>query len=318
MSLPDGVTDRVCAPGDPLFARLPLPVDRVSASAVARSGGATVVSVPAEFTGTDAVRIVLEGSGQVVWGHVVIDIGRFATVTVVIEHRGTAQYAEQVVVLAGDGSRVRIVHVHDWDLDAVHDGHVALRVGRDARIESTHITLGGSLVRMVETAEFDGPGGDVQLNGLYFSGDGQHHEHRLFVDHAKPSCRSNVLYKGALLGRTAHTVWVGDVLIRAAAEGTNTYEMNRNLVLSDGARADSVPNLEIETGEIEGAGHASATGRFDDEQLFYLQARGVPPLEARRLVTRGFFAEVLARLDLPDLEERLLGVVDARLAGAVG
>jgi Fe-S cluster assembly protein SufD len=195
---------------------------------------------------------------------------------------------------------------------------VALQVGRDATVESTHVTLGGRLVRVVETAEFTGPGGDVTLNGLYFAVDGQHHEHRLFVDHAHPQCRSNVLYKGALLGAGSRTVWIGDVLIRAAAEGTDTFELNRNLVLTAGARADSVPNLEIETGQIEGAGHASATGRFDDEQLFYLQARGIPPVEARRLVTRGFFAEVLARLDMPELEERLMAVVDARLAADAG
>ena len=100
-------------------------------------------------------------------------------------------------------------------------------------------------------------------------------------------------------------MWVGDVLIRAAAEGTDTYELNRNLVLSDGARADSVPNLEIETGLIEGAGHASATGRFDDEQLFYLRARGIPEDDARRLVVRGFFAELIHEIGVPAVEERL-------------
>ena len=114
------------------------------------------------------------------------------------------------------------------------------------------------------------------------------------------NCRSRVTYKGALQGEGAHTVWVGDVLIRADAEGTDTYELNRNLVLTDGARADSVPNLEIETGEIAGAGHASATGRFDDEQLFYLQARGIPEDEARRLVVRGFFAELVQQIGVPD------------------
>ena len=97
------------------------------------------------------------------------------------------------------------------------------------------------------------------------------------------------------------------MLIRAEAEGTDTYELNRNLVLTDGARADSVPNLEIETGEIVGAGHASATGRFDDEQLFYLQSRGIPADEARRLVVRGFFAEVIDQIGIPELQERLLG-----------
>ena len=156
------------------------------------------------------------------------------------------------------------------------------------------VTLGGDLVRLVSNVEYAGPGGAAELLGVYFADAGQHQEHRLFVDHAVPNCRSNVTYKGALQGEGAHTVWIGDVLIRPAAEGTDTYELNRNLVLTDGARADSVPNLEIETGEIVGAGHASATGRFDDEQLFYL-CRAASRPSARRLVVRGFFAEVVQR-----------------------
>ena len=120
-----------------------------------------------------------------------------------------------------------------------------------------------------------------------------------------------------LQGDEAHTVWIGDVLIRAAAQGTETFELNRNLVLTDGARADSVPNLEIETGEITGAGHASATGRFDDQQLFYLQSRGIPEDEARRLVVRGFFADVIAQIGIPDVQARLLAAVEAELEGAM-
>ncbi len=129
-----------------------------------------------------------------------------------------------------------------------------------------------------------------------------------------PNCRSNVVYKGALQGRDAHTVWIGDVLIQAEAEGTDTYELNRNLLLTEGARADSVPNLEIETGEIVGAGHASATGRFDDEQLFYLQSRGIPEDEARRMVVRAFFTELLQQIGVPDLAERLGLAIEAELS----
>lgn len=124
-------------------------------------------------------------------------------------------------------------------------------------------------------------------------------------------------YKGALQGEGAHAVWIGDVLIEAKAEGTDTYEMNRNLVLTDGARVDSVPNLEIETGEIVGAGHASATGRFDDEQLFYLMARGIPADEASRLVVRGFFAELVQQIGVDDIEERLLVKIDEELEASV-
>ena len=164
---------------------------------------------------------------------------------------------------------------------------------------------------------FGGTGGDVELLGLYFADAGQHLEHRLFVDHALPHCRSRVAYKGALQGHDAHTVWIGDVLIRAGAEGTDTYELNRNLLLTDGARADSVPNLEIETGEIEGAGHASATGRFDDEALFYLQSRGIPQDEARRLVVRGFFADVIGQIGIPEVQERLTDAIESELARAM-
>ena len=199
-----------------------------------------------------------------------------------------------------------------------------LSVGRDATLRHTSVTLGGDLVRLSPTVNYRAPGGDAELDGLYFADAGQHFEQRLFVDHSIPDCRSRVVYKGALQGDAsvpgavaAHTVWIGDVLIRKAAEGTDTYELNRNLLLTDSARADSVPNLEIETGEIVGAGHASATGRFDDEQLFYLQSRGIPEAVARRLVVRGFFGEVIARIGVPALRERLEHAIETELE-AVG
>jgi Fe-S cluster assembly protein SufD len=178
------------------------------------------------------------------------------------------------------------------------------------------VNLGGSVVRLLPTVTFAAPGGNAELLGVSFAGTGQHLETRLYVDHSVPECTSNVLYKNALLGETSRTVWIGDVRIRPTATGTSTYEMNRNLLLSDGARADSVPNLEIETGEIAGAGHASATGRFDDLQLFYLQSRGIDAEEAQRLVVRGFFADVVDRIGLPDLQHRIMTAIEARLGFA--
>jgi Fe-S cluster assembly protein SufD len=165
---------------------------------------------------------------------------------------------------------------------------------------------------------YAGPGGQAELYGLYFADAGQHLEHRLFVDHDAPHTKSNVDYKGALQGTGAHSVWIGNILIRKVAEGIQTYESNRNLVLTDGARADSVPNLEIETGEIDGAGHASTTGRFDDEQLFYLRSRGIAEDEARRLVVHGFFADIIRKIGIPSIQERLLHAVEAELALTVG
>jgi Fe-S cluster assembly protein SufD len=229
-------------------------------------------------------------------------------------HEGSSTLADNIEIIAGDGSHLEFASMEEWAGDAVHLSHHYLRVGRDATVKHTALTFGGDLVRVVGTVSYDGPGGDAELTGLYFADAGQHLEHRLFVDHAVPHCKSRVLYKGALQGQKARTVWIGDVLIRKAAEGTDTYEMNRNLVLTSGARADSVPNLEIETGEIVGAGHASATGRFDDEQLFYLLSRGIPTEVAKRLVVRGFFGEVLLHIGIPSVRERAAEIIERELA----
>jgi Fe-S cluster assembly protein SufD len=316
--LPDGVELVSVEADDPALDGVPAPVDHVAELARRHSVGAVVVRVPkaAELTEPVVIRLTGTDAQSVVWGHIVIEIGEHAQARVVLDHSGSAQYAANVSVLVGDGASLEFVHVQDWTDDSLHTAHVGITVGRDARYKSMQVSLGGSVVRIVETVTFDGPGGDAELNGLYFADAGQHLEHRLFIEHQQPNCRSRVSYKGALQGASARTVWVGDVFIGAAAEGTDTYEINRNLVLSEGARADSIPNLEIETGQIIGAGHASATGRFDDEQLFYLRSRGIPADEARRLVVRGFFADLISRMGEPELQERLMVRIEARLAAA--
>jgi Fe-S cluster assembly protein SufD len=250
--------------------------------------------------------------------HTVLEVGAHASATFVIEHRGSGVHAGNLEVVVGDGARVSVVSVQDWDDDAVHVGQHQALVGRAASYRHASISFGGDVVRLTTDVRYAGPGGEAELLGLYFADAGQHLEHRLFVDHNEPRTRSNVDYKGALQGEGAHAVWVGDVLIRQAAEGIETYESNRNLVLTDGCRADSVPNLEIETGEIEGAGHASTTGRFDDAQLFYLQSRGIPEDEARRLVVHGFFADIIRRIGVPAIEGQLLATLEAELEKTVG
>ncbi|MGY1815229.1 Fe-S cluster assembly protein SufD [Blastococcus sp. SYSU D00820] len=313
--LPDGVELTTVAAGDPLLEGLPEPVDRLAALTRRHAGGATVVRVPAEADLDRPVVLALRGTGgeDVVWGQLVVEVGPFARATVVLDHSGLARYSGGVTVRAGDSAQVTVVSVQDWAPGALHGGQYDTVVGRDATVKQVVVTLGGDLVRLVSNVRYAGPGGTAELYGVYFADETQHQEHRLWVDHAVPHCRSNVLYKGALQGEEAHTVWVGDVRIRPQAIGTDTYELNRNLVLTDGARADSVPNLEIETGEIVGAGHASATGRFDDEQLFYLCSRGIDAETARRLVVRGFFADVVQHIGLPDLQDRLMASIEARL-----
>ncbi|HEY5833364.1 Fe-S cluster assembly protein SufD [Streptomyces sp.] len=317
VTAPEGVTTQTVDRTDPRVGKAGKPVDRVAAQAFSSFEKASVVSIPKDTVLTEPVRISVHGGGGTVYGHQIVEIGAFAEAVVVIDHTGDGTLAANVEYLVGDGAKLTVVSVQDWDDTAVHVAQHTALVGRDATFKSVVVTFGGDLVRLHPRVVYGAPGGEAELFGLYFTDRGQHQEHRLFIDHDTPHCRSNVAYKGALQGRDAHAVWIGDVLIRAAAEGTDTYELNRNLVLTDGARVDSVPNLEIETGEIVGAGHASATGRFEDEQLFYLQSRGIPADEARRLVVRGFFGELVQQIGLADVEERLMAKIDAEL-GSVG
>jgi Fe-S cluster assembly protein SufD len=295
------------------------PSDRIAAQAYSSFTSATVVTVPKEVRASKptVLRLTGPGEGNTAYGHVQIRAEAYAEAAIVLDHVGSGTYADNIEFVIGEGAKLTVVSVQDWADDAVHVSEQHLILGKDATLKHIVVTLGGDLVRVSPTATFADKGGDVEMLGLYFADAGQHQEHRLFVDHAVPNCKSRVMYKGALQGEGAHGVWIGDVLIRAEAEGTDTYEVNRNLVLTAGARADSVPNLEIETGEITGAGHASATGRFDDEQLFYLQSRGIEEESARRLVVRGFFHEILMKIDIPEVRERLQAAIETELE-AVG
>ncbi|MDQ1039423.1 Fe-S cluster assembly protein SufD [Streptomyces sp. V3I8] len=317
ITAPEGVVVETVGRDDARLGRAGTPVDRVAAQAYSAFEKAGVVTVPKETVLTEPIRIAVQGRGGVAYGHQVIELEAFAEAVVVIDHTGDAVLAANVDYVLGDGAKLTVVSVQDWDDKAVHVAQHNALIGRDATFKSFVVTFGGDVVRLHPRVTYAGPGGEAELFGLYFTDAGQHQEHRLLVDHNVPHCKSNVVYKGALQGESAHAVWIGDVLIEAAAEGTDTYEMNRNLVLTDGARVDSVPNLEIETGEIVGAGHASATGRFDDEQLFYLMARGIAADDARRLVVRGFFAELVQQIGVDDIEERLLVKIDKELEASV-
>ena len=318
VNAPEGFRTETVGRDDARLGLTGIPQDRAAAQAWSSFGRAFVATVAAGAAPQDPLLVQITGRGGLEYGHALLRADRESAGAVVLDFRGSGTFVDNVEIDVADGAQLTVVSIQDWDDDAVHVSAHHARLGRDARLKHVVVSLGGDVVRLTPSARFTAPGSEVEMIGLYFADAGQHLEHRLFIDHAVPHCRSNVVYKGALQGEGAHTVWVGDVLIRAAAEGTDTYELNRNLVLSDGARADSVPNLEIETGEIVGAGHASATGRFDDEQLFYLQARGIPEVEARRLVVRGFFVDLLRKIGIPAVEQRLAAAIEAELEGAIG
>ncbi|SNS21890.1 Fe-S cluster assembly protein SufD [Rhodococcoides kyotonense] len=318
----EGVTVEKVGRDDDRLGVAGVPADRIAAQAFSAFTEATVVSVGREQEISEPIDVTISGPGAdaLAYGHLQIRLEQFAKATVVIDQQGSGTYAENIEFVVGDSAQLTVVLLQNWERDAVHVAAHHARLGRDSVLRHFNVSLGGDLVRISPTVHYDAPGGDAELLGLYFADAGQHLEQRLLVEHTAPKCKSNVLYKGALQGETgpgtqdAHTVWIGDVLIRAEAEDTSTFEFNRNLVLTDGARADSVPNLEIETGEILGAGHASATGRFDDEQLFYLRARGISEDAARRLIVRGFFHEIIERIPVPAVRERLDAAIEIELA----
>ncbi|MGB6456212.1 MAG: Fe-S cluster assembly protein SufD [Streptosporangiaceae bacterium] len=311
-----GVTIEYREHGDPGLGTAYVPADRVSARAFASFREATVISVPAGVE-TDTPTFVTfrgESADGAAFGHTVVEAGPNARAVVVLEYTGSATFADNVEFIVGEGAALTVVSLQSWADDAVHVSHHHAQLGKDARFAHTAVTLGGSVVRLAPSVRYAAPGGDAELRGLYFADAGQHLEHRLFVDHAERNCRSRVTYRGALQGDGAHGVWIGDVIIRADATGTDTYEYNRNLVLTDGTRVDSVPNLEILTGEVLGAGHASASGRLEDQHLFYLMARGIPLEDAKRLVIRGFFGQLIGQIEVPELRDRISAAIEAELA----
>jgi len=317
-----GVAVETVRRGDRRLGEAGAPTDRVAAQAFSSFNSATVVTVARDTEVTEPIEITIDGPGEgaVAYGHLQIRVEELSRAIVVVDLRGSGAYADNVEIIVGDSAGLGVIWIADWADDTVHVSSHHVRLGKDAVLGNVNVTLGGDVVRTTTAVRFTGPGGNAQLLGTYFADEGQHFESRLLVDHSQPNCKSDVLYKGALQGDPAsskpeaHTVWVGDVLIRAEATGTDTFEVNRNLLLTDGARADSVPNLEIETGEIVGAGHASATGRFDEEQLFYLRARGIPEDQARRLVVRGFFGEIISKIAVPAVRERLTEAIEHELA----
>jgi len=298
---------------DPRLSRTWLPTDRPSAIAREKATHAVLVTIAKESIHSSPIVVNLKNAGENNYLHVEVHAGPFSKSQVVLIHDTSGDVSGSMLSILGDQADLTMLSVTDAQTAVIQHLHWFTEVGRDANFIGLSITLGGGVIRMVPTLTYRAPGGKAQMLGAFLLDGHQFQEHRILVDHTQPHCTSNVIYKGALSGEGAHSVWIGDVLVRREAVGIETYELNRNLLLSDGPRADSVPNLELETGDVVGAGHASATGRFDDEQLFYMQSRGIPEEIARVLVVRGFFVDVLSKIDDPDLSASLMRRIEMKL-----
>lgn len=289
------------------------PSDRAAAVQWASTQKAYALEIAADQS--QPVLVKIDGAGLDMDAlQLAITVAEGVHADIVVEHSGSARLAEGIEISTGKHSQVSLTSIQEWEKDSKHVGSHRIHVGEGAHLRHSVVTLGGDVVRLRMDQDFGGPEGDLNMLGIYFVDPGQHIEHRTMVVHNYPECKSRVVYKGALDGKDAHSTWVGNALIQPSAPGTDSYELNRNLVLTPGAIADSEPNLEIENGNIIGAGHASSVGRFDDEELFYLQSRGIPEIEARKLVVRGFFGELIEEIGIEEISKHLMGVIDRRLA----
>jgi Fe-S cluster assembly protein SufD len=287
----------------------------ISVNDAAWSAGA-FIHVPAEveLTTPISVQIHVTRPGAHL-PRVLAVVGRHAKATIYLEHTSVAGVAaivdEVVEVIALDGSQVRLASLQEWEDGIAHLGLQKVQAHRDTTVRHLAVTIGGSTVRLRPEFDIVGPGADIRPSGLYFADDEQWFDLQPYIRHLAPRSTSDVLYKGALQGRS-RTVFRGNIFVHKDAVGTNTDENNRTLILTPGARADATPFLEIECSDIA-AGHGSATGQIDARHLFYLESRGIPRDEALRLIVHGFFREVLQETDLPGIETRVLDDIEEEI-----
>jgi Fe-S cluster assembly protein SufD len=278
-----------------------------------------LVYVPAELEVTDPIGIQIHACQP--GAHlprVLVVVEHHAKATIYLEHtsdEGVDALVDEVVeVIAGDSSEVQLATLQSWANQVQHLSLQKVQAHRDATVRTLSITTGGATVRLRPETDLVGPGAQVRPLGVYFADDGQWFDLQPYIRHLAPHASSDVLFKGALQGRS-QTVFRGNVFVHRDAVGTATDENNKSLILTEGAHADSTPFLEIECADIT-AGHGSATGQIDARHLFYLESRGIPREEALRLIVFGFFREVLTELDLPGLEQAALAAIEARIEAA--
>ncbi len=293
--------------------------DRPGALNAAHWEGGTFVYVPrgVELLLPTETLLSATGAHGRVTSRTLVIVDEGAKATVIDRYRSpnlpspvTVSTATEIIV--ADGGELEHLSLIEWGAGVRHHARITASAGKDARVRSVVVTLGGDIVRVEATHIAAGPGSDSRALGLCFADDHQHFEHRVIARHEAPQAYSNLLYKGALKDQS-HTVFFGNLVVPPGAPGTDAYQTNRNLVLNEGAHADTIPFLEIETAEVK-CSHAGAVGRVDDEHLFYLRSRGVPEDAAKRLIVLGFLQEVLEHVHLDEVRRELEEAVARKLS----
>ena len=258
----------------------------------------------------------LDADGAAVFPHTLIVVGEDAEVTFIDRYvspdLGRALSDAVVEIHTGPASRVRYVSIQEWGSGVVHLGIQRARLARDVDFRSVAVGFGASLARAEAESVLAEPGASSEMLGVFFADGHQHFDHRTEQDHVAPACHSDLLYKGALRDES-RAVYSGWVHVRPGARGTDAMQTSRNIVLSDRAKADAIPNLEIENNDVR-CGHAASVGPVEEETLFYLQSRGISRDEAERLIVFGFFQEVLDRIPLEEVRQGVAAAIERELS----
>ena len=281
-----------------------------------RTGG-TFLYVPAGVTVEVPIQTLtwMDVGGAAVFPHTLIVTGEDSEVTFIDRYASpaVASFSDAAVeIVVGAASRVRYASIQDWGEGVTHLGVQRASLGRDSEIRALSLGFGASLSRVETETVLGQQGSFSEMLGLFFADGSQHFDHRTEQDHSAPNCTSDLLYKGALRD-TSRAVYSGWVRVRPGAQRTDAMQTSRNIVLSDKAKADAIPNLEIEANDVK-CGHAASVGPVEEDTIFYLQSRGIPRDEAVRLVVFGFFQEVLDRITIDEVRDSARAAIETELA----
>ncbi len=298
-----------------------VPIDRTKFTALhaAFRAGGTFVYVPRNVRVELPLQTLtfVDRDGLAVFPHTVLVTEEGADVTLIDRYvspdlQGALSDAV-VEIHAGPGSRIRYVALQDWGQGVTHLSVQRAHIGREAELRSLGVAFGATLARAEVEGLLLGDGGSSEMLGVYFASGDQHFDHRSIQDHVGSRTASDLLYKGALKGRS-QAIYSGTVIIQQGAHKCDAYQTNRNILLSETSKAHSIPNLEILTNDPVRCGHAASVGPVDEDELFYIQTRGIPYEEAKRLIVTGFFQEVLDRVTLPEIRSGLEAAIAAEVA----
>ncbi len=291
--------------------------DKFAALHAATWSGGTLLYVPRGVTIDEPLHMLSAISpGGTDLGHalVILEDGSEATLlaeTASIAEGSPGLHDGAVELLVGAGARLRYVNFQNWSNGVWHFAHQKARVDADASLQWTIAALGARLAKVNQHVALSGPGATAQVNGVMFTEGKQHLAYNTLQHHEAPSCRSDLLYKAALQD-DSRTVWRGMIRVDAGAQKTDGYQRNDNLMLSEHARSDSIPGLEILADDVR-CTHGSTTGRVDEEQLFYARCRGLTRKEAVRMVVTGFFQQVFDRITIESVREALGQAIGRRI-----